>query len=48
MKLQKGFSLEEAADGLEILDSDAQYPRNSILENNDVPVEITPVSSLNQ
>ena len=44
MKLQKGFSLEEAADGLEILDSDAQYPRNSILENNDVPVEIPAVS----
>ena len=44
MKLQKGFSLEEAADGLEILDSDAQYPRNSILENNDVPEEIPAVS----
>lgn len=44
MKLQKGFSLEEAADGLEILDGDAQYPRNSILENNDVPVEIPVVS----
>ena len=44
MKLQKGFSLEEASDGLEILDSDAQYPRNSILENNDVPVEIPVVS----
>ncbi len=44
MKLQKGFSLEEAADGLEILDTDAQYPRNSILENNEVPVEIPTVS----
>ena len=44
MKLQKGFSLEEAADGLEILDTDAQYPRNSILDHNDVPVEIAAVS----
>ena len=44
MKLQKGFSLEEAADGLEILDTDAQYPRNSILETNEVPVDVTPVS----
>ena len=45
LKLQKGFSLEEAADGLEILESDAQYPRNSILENNEVPVEIAVVTS---
>ena len=44
MKLQKGFSLEEAADGLEILGTDAQYPRNSILETNEVPVDVTPVS----
>ena len=44
MKLQKGFSLEEAADGLEILSTDAQYPRNSILETNEVPVDVTPVS----
>ena len=44
MKLQKGFSLEEAADGLEILDTDAQYPRNSILEHNEVPVEIAAVT----
>ena len=44
MKLQKGFSLEEAADGLEILDTDAQYPRNSILDHNDVPVEVAAVS----
>ena len=44
MKLQKGFSLEEAADGLEILDTDAQYPRNSILDHNEVPVEIAAVS----
>mgnify|MGYP001270714890 CR=1 FL=1 len=45
LKLQKGFSLEEAADGLEILESDTQYPRNSILENNEVPVEIAVVTS---
>ncbi|MCH2648292.1 MAG: MerC domain-containing protein [Candidatus Poseidoniaceae archaeon] len=45
LKLQKGFSLEEAADGLEILESDAQYPRNSIFENNEVPVEIAVVTS---
>ena len=44
MKLQKGFSLEEAADGLEILESHAQYPRNATLENNEVPVEIPAVS----
>ena len=44
IKLQKGFSLEEAADGLEILETDAQYPRNSILEQNDVPVNIATVS----
>jgi len=44
MKLQKGFSLEEAADGLEILESDAQYPRNSILETNEIPVEVATVA----
>ena len=44
IKLQRGFSLEEAADGLEILETDAQYPRNSILEQNDVPVNIATVS----
>ena len=44
LKLQKGFSLEEASDGLEILESDALYPRAAILETNAVPVEIPTVT----
>tara|TARA_B100000886_G_scaffold327881_1_gene275770 strand:+ start:2050 stop:3687 length:1638 start_codon:yes stop_codon:yes gene_type:complete len=43
-KLQKGFNLEEAADGLEILESDTSYPRNTILEADVVPVELTPIN----
>ncbi|MEC8352991.1 MAG: MerC domain-containing protein [Candidatus Thermoplasmatota archaeon] len=44
LKLQKGFSLQEASDGLEILESDALYPRGAILETNVVPVEIATVT----
>lgn len=43
-KLQKGFTLEEATDGLEILESDAHYPRHTILETDAVPVEIATVN----
>ena len=44
MKLQKGFTLQEASDGLEVLGSDAQYPRNAILETNTIPVDIPTVT----
>jgi len=43
-KLQKGFTLNEAADGLEILESDTNYPRNSILETDAVPVELPTIN----
>ena len=39
----KGFSFI-ASDGLEILESDALYPRGAILETNVVPVEIATVT----
>lgn len=44
IKLQKGFSIAEAVDGLDILETDTDYPRNAILEEHEVPVDITAVS----
>ena len=44
MRLQRGFKIHEAITGLEILNSDAEYPRNALLEPNEVPVNIVEVS----
>ena len=44
MKLQRGFSLSDAVDGLELLEGDTNYPRNSSLEQHEVPVSVVEVS----
>ena len=44
MKLQRGFSLNDAVDGLELLEGDTSYPRNSSLEQHEVPVSVVEVS----
>lgn len=44
MKLQRGFSLSDAVDGLELLEGDTSYPRNSSLEQHEVPVSVVEVS----
>jgi len=38
LRLQQGFTISEAQEGLEILDRDSAYPRSSLLEKETVPV----------
>ena len=38
LRLQKGFTIAEAQEGLEILDRDSEYPRSALLERESVPV----------
>lgn len=38
LRLQQGFTISEAQEGLEILDRDSAYPRSSLLERESVPV----------
>ena len=44
MKLQRGFSLGDAVEGLELLEGDISYPRSSSLEQHEVPVSVVEVS----
>ena len=44
MKLQRGFSLSDAVEGLELLEGDTSYPRNSSPEQHEVPVSVVEVS----
>ncbi len=46
LRLQKGFSISEAQEGLEILDRDREYPRSAILAMESEPVEIKPSESI--
>ena len=38
LRLQQGFTISEAQEGLEILDRDSAYPRSALLERESVPV----------
>jgi hypothetical protein len=38
LRLQQGFTISEAQEGLEILDRDSEYPRSALLERESVPV----------
>ena len=38
LRLQQGFNISEAQEGLEILDRDSAYPRSALLERESVPV----------
>ena len=38
LRLQQGFTISEAQEGLEILDRDSDYPRSALLEMESVPV----------
>ena len=44
MKLQRGFSLSDAVEGLELLEGDTSYPRSSSPEQHEVPVSVVEVS----
>ena len=44
MKLQRGFSLSDAVEGLDLLEGDISYPRSSSLEQHEVPVSVVEVS----
>jgi len=46
LRLQKGFSITEAQEGLEVLDRDEQYPRSAILAMEPEPVKIKPSDSI--
>ena len=46
LRLQKGFSISEAQEGLEILDRDSEYPRSAILAMEPEPIEIKPSESI--
>ena len=49
LRLQQGFTISEAQEGLDILDRDSAYPRSALLEMESVPVapvEIQPPESI--
>ena len=46
LRLQKGFTITEAQEGLEILDRDDEYPRSAILAMEPEPIEIKPSDSI--
>tara|TARA_B000000532_G_scaffold4648_1_gene3716 strand:- start:473 stop:1252 length:780 start_codon:yes stop_codon:yes gene_type:complete len=46
LRLQKGFTIAEAQEGLEILDRDAEYPRSAILAMEPEPIEVKPSESI--
>ena len=46
LRLQKGFDITEAQEGLEILDRDEEYPRSTILAMEPEPIEIKPSESI--